>query len=114
MVRRIAQRQNDFGIVEKHLDSVGASAAAIGTEILMFRQNATISDVLEETHHYWQNKQGLNDGIDDALRNILNEIEAKEYLISVAERYKIPVEEQTLTQEQLQSYRDLLLEYYRR
>ena len=100
--------------VEKHLDAVGANAATIGVDVLMFRQNATISDVLEEAHHFQQNKNGLNDSLDDALRTILNEIEAKEYLISVANRYKIPIEEQEETQEQLKYYQNLLLEYYRR
>ena len=39
-------------------------------------------------------------------QSILNEIEAKEYLISVAERYKIPVEETMLTKKQLESYKN--------
>lgn len=77
---------------------------------IMFRSDTTISDVLEETHHFWQNRRGMNDDKDISVRTALNEIDAKEYLISVAEKYKIPVEETELTKQQLEYYKHWLEE----
>lgn len=76
----------------------------------MFRKDATISDVLEEVHHFWQTRSGLNSEKPLKVRTILNEIDAKEYLISVADRYKIPIEETELTRLQLEEYRIRLQE----
>lgn len=45
-----------------------------------------------------------------SVRTALNEIDAKEYLISVAEKYKIPVEETELTKQQLEYYKHCLEE----
>lgn len=45
-----------------------------------------------------------------SVRTALNEIDAKEYLISVAEKYKIPVEETKLTKQQLEYYKHWLEE----
>lgn len=88
---------------ERHLDMVGASASQLG-DVLFFRREATVSDVLEEVHHFQQRKEGLNADKPPQLQEILNEIEAKRYLISVAERYKIPVEETETTKIQLEGY----------
>ena len=82
---------------------VGASASQLG-DVLFFRREATVSDVLEEVHHFRQRKNGLNADKPPQLQEILNEIEAKRYLISVAERYKIPVEETETTKIQLEEY----------
>ena len=38
------------------------------------------------------------------LYRILNEIDAKRYLLSVTERYKIPLAEQEMTAKQLEGY----------
>ena len=40
----------------------------------------------------------------------MNEIDAKEYLINVAKKYKIPVEEIELTKQQLEYYKNMLKE----
>lgn len=93
--------------VEEHLQKQGATALQVG-DIIMFRSDATISDVLEETHHFWQNRRGMNDDKPIDIRTALNEIDAKEYLINVAEKYKIPVEETELTKQQLEYYKKLL------
>lgn len=50
----------------------------------------------------------MNDDKPIDIRTALNEIDAKEYLINVAEKYKIPVEETELTKQQLEYYKKLL------
>lgn len=65
------------------------------------RPQATTSDVIEECHHVHQNLDHLNDGLDIELRRIMNEIDAKEHLIDVEERYNIPEEERALTRRHL-------------
>ena len=95
--------------VEEHLQKQGATALQVG-DVIMFRSDATISDVLEETHHFWQNRRGMNDDKPIDIRTALNEIDAKEHLINVAEKYKIPVEETELTKQQLEYYKNLLKE----
>jgi len=96
---------------EEHLAKMGASASTI-TDVILFSKNVTVSDVLEETYHFKQNMKGLNDDKDTELRTILNEIDAKKYLISVAEKYHIPESEQNTTKNQLESYREALSKYY--
>ena len=93
--------------VERHLQAQNATAAALG-DVIMFRSDATTSDVLEETHHFWQAHSRMNADKPEFLRSVLNEIDAKEYLISVADKYKIPPEETKLTKQQLDGYRDIL------
>ena len=90
---------------KKRLAEVNASAVTIGQTII-FTNEPTVTDVLEEIHHFYQNKAELNGNYPAREQSILNEIEAKEYLISVAERYKIPVEETMLTKKQLESYKN--------
>ena len=67
-------------------------------------EDATVSDVLEEIHHFYQNKRGLNAQYNFRQRSILNEIDAKEYLLRVAEKYHIPEDEIELTKKQPVSY----------
>lgn len=95
--------------VERHLRNVNATAAQIG-DALLFRQDATVSDVLEEIYHHEQTRKGINADKPGDLRTILNEIEAKKYLISVAERYKIPIEETVETEAALKLYEAQLAE----
>ena len=93
--------------VEMHLQSQNATASTLG-DVIMFRSDATTSDVLEETHHFRQTRSGMNADKPEALRSVLNEIDAKEYLISVADKYKIPEDETKLTKQQLDGYRGIL------
>lgn len=86
--------------IEKHLDDVGASAAIV-EDTLLFRKDVCISDVLEETHHYMQNIGNLNPDKREPLRTILNEIEAKKYLIEYSKKYKIPRNEIETTKHHL-------------
>lgn len=95
---------------EEHLEKVGAAASTMG-DILIFRKDVCISEVLEETHHFEQNFAKMNDDKGEPLRTILNEIDAKQYLLDNAAKYKIPRNELELTQKQLESYQKQLETY---
>lgn len=99
--------------VEKHLDFVDAQASNVGEDIVLFRRKISVSAILEETHHVIQNKCGLNDDKDFELRTILNEIDAKEFLLRVAGQYGIPRQEIEETKVQLKKYQTALKEYYK-
>lgn len=94
---------------EKHLDEVGAAASIIAN-VIFFRKDVCISDVLEETYHFEQNLLGMNDDKETGLRSILNEIDAKQYLLKIAKKYKIPRNETELTKRQLKAYQLQLAE----
>ena len=93
--------------VERHLEAQGASASTLGN-ILLFRKNVILSDVLEEIHHFEQNLPGLNNEFEEPLRSILNEIDVKQFLIENAKKHRIPRIELEQTQAQLASYKELL------
>ncbi len=93
--------------VEEHLDKMGAATSNIG-DVLLFRKNVCISEVLEEMYHFEQNKIKLNNDKKEPLRTILNEIDAKQYLLDNASKYKIPRKEIELTKKQLESYKNQL------
>ena len=95
--------------VEEHLAKSGAYAAQVG-DVLLFRRDATITDVLEEVHHFNQNKRGANADKPAEIMQLLNEIGTQKYLISVAEKYKIPVEETEETKALLAMYEKRLAE----
>lgn len=95
---------------EEHLIKVGASASHIGGCILL-RRDATISDVLEETYHFQQMQRGMFQDRPYEIQNVLMEIDAKQYLLSVSKEYKIPVEECELTQRQLEEYQRIYEEW---
>lgn len=96
--------------VEKHLDDMGAAASNVG-DVILFRKNVTISEVLEETHHFEQNRLGMNDDKGEPLRTILNEIDAKKYIIENADKYHVPRVEVEHIKRQLKSYEKLLSEH---
>lgn len=98
--------------IEKHLDFVGAQASNTGKDIVFFRKKISVSAILEETYHIIQNRQGLNDDKETILRSILNEIDAKKYLLKVANQYGIPREEIEETKMQLEEYKAALKNYY--
>lgn len=99
--------------IEKHLDKVNASASIIG-DTLLFREQVSVSEVLEETYHFMQNKSGMNDDKEEPLRTILNEIDAKRYLIKNAKRFNIPRLETEETKAHLKKYLSELEDYKRR
>ena len=90
-----------------------ASASHLGGTLL-FMKDVCVSDVLEETYHHMQNLRGLNDDKESTLRTILNEIDAKQYLLDNAQKYNIPRKEIELTRKQLESYKKQLVEYGRK
>lgn len=99
--------------VEEYLDKRMADALTVN-DILFFRQQVTLSEVLEEVFHFEQNLRKANDDKHAVLRVILNEIEAKKYLLSNAAKYKIPRKETTETKEQLQYYEEMLKKWEER
>ncbi|MCI1999566.1 MAG: minor capsid protein [Clostridia bacterium] len=114
IVGKIIKRGANIQIADEnwiqHLKEQNATAVTIGDTII-FRPDATISDVLEETHHFMQNATKMNDDKEEYLRTILNEIDAKKYLLSNTGKYKIPLEEVELTKSQLEFYENQLEEY---
>lgn len=102
-IRRGADIRIADGEWLEHLNKQEATAVTIG-EIIIFRPDATVSDVLEEVYHFYQNKIGLNNQYGNLQRTILNEIDAKQYLLTMTEKYHIPSKEVELTKQQLESY----------
>ena len=88
----------------RYLDERGATAVTIDNVIIL-REDATTTEVLEEAYHFNQNHKGLNKQYGTLQRTIMNEIDAQEYLISVADKYKIPTEETEETKAILDSYK---------
>lgn len=97
--------------VEEHLAQNNAEASTLGTDAVLFSKNVSLSGVLEERHHVMQNIQGANDDKEARLRELLNEIDAKQYLLRVAKQYQIPRLETELTQKQLEQYKQAVQEY---
>ena len=95
--------------VEKHLDAMNADASIIG-DVIFFRNEVCVSEVIEETHHFMQNINKMNDDKSEPLRTYLNEIEAKQYLLKNARKFNIPRSETELTRKHLEYYQKLLKE----
>ena len=87
----------------KRMEDVGATALTIDDAIIL-RKDATTTEVLEEVYHFQQNRAGHNNQYSREQRFLMNEIEAQEYLISVADKYKIPQAERDETIKLLESY----------
>ena len=90
--------------VEEYLDRRRADALTIGKD-LFFRQQVTISEVVEEVYHYYQNQIGLNSDKEANLMMILNEIDAKQFIIDNAKVLSIPRKEVDETKQQLEVYK---------
>lgn len=92
-------------IADKHLKNQGAYAAYMtGGNLAFIRDDATVSDVLEEMYHAEQDKKkAYGDGL---TREILlrREIDAQKHLIAVAKKYKIPNRETEVTVKNLERY----------
>ncbi|MBQ1985380.1 MAG: hypothetical protein II230_03625, partial [Clostridia bacterium] len=77
-------------------------ASAIG-DILVFREDASKSDVHEELRHFWQYRTGFLNSENDAVKKeYLLEIDAKKYLIRNAKKFKIPRVETQETKRELE------------
>ena len=96
--------------VEQHLDKMEANASTIG-DVLLFRKDVCVSEVIEETYHFKQNMDKVNDDKGEPLRTILNEILAKEYIIKNEKKLKIPRNEIEFVKRQLENYQKQLKKY---
>ena len=105
VVRQGADIRIAEGKVLERMNKQNASAVTYG-DVIFLLPDATVSDVLEETYHFLQNRRGTNRQYSNLQRTILNEIDAKEYLLSMTEKYKIPVEEVELTRHRLANYKN--------
>ena len=91
---------------ERHLDKQGAHASYMwGGNVAFFRDEATVSDVLEEMYHADQDHAGAYNSYPQNEIVLRREIDAQEYLLSVVEKYKIPIEETEVTRRNLEQYR---------
>lgn len=97
---------------ERRLKMFGAQGATLGTNVVSFRKNVSISTILEESYHIQQNRNGLNDDKELKLRTILNEIDAKKYLLKIAKQYNIPRSEIEETKLHLSHYENELKTYF--
>ncbi|MCD7856915.1 MAG: hypothetical protein LUG55_03795 [Clostridiales bacterium] len=90
---------------EQHLKTVGAYASYIvGADTAIIRDDATISDVLEEMYHAEQDRTGAYNNREYEEMRLRREIDAQNYLLNSAKRYKIPVEETEVTRANLAEY----------
>lgn len=97
----------------RHLEENNATASCIG-DILIFRPDATVSEVLEETYHFQQNQKGINADKEIILRAILNEIDAKKFILRNAKKYGVPRAEIDEIASHLEQYTKELEEYYKK
>lgn len=97
--------------VERHLDEMEASASTLG-DVLLFQKDVCVSEVLEETYHFRQNRLRMNDDKKEPLRTLLNEIDAKKFILDNALKYQIPRNELDKIQKQLEGYQAQLINYY--
>ena len=94
---------------EKHLAASGAHASYIaGSKTAFIKDDATVSDVLEEMYHAKQDRERKYGGQLTNRVMLLREIDAQIYLTNVADKYKIPTTERLATLENLNYYRRLL------
>ena len=99
---------------ERHLKKQGAYASYfMGGNFAFIRDDATVSDVLEEMYHAEQDRKNMFSEYPDREILVRREIDAQKYLISVAEKYKIPIKETEITQLNLKKYEARLSEILR-
>ena len=91
----------------RHLKGVGAYASYItGANIAFIRDDATVSDVLEEMYHALQDRRNMYGDVITEEVVTKREIDTQRYLLSVAERYKIPKEQAEITRRNLRLYEE--------
>lgn len=95
---------------ERYLLSRGAHAIYMrGENLIMFKKNPGVSEVLEETFHARQDRLNrFSDEPSETIMNIKREIEAQHYLLSMADKYKIPKNEIEQTQKNLEFWQNKL------
>lgn len=94
---------------EEHLKNNNASASVIA-DAMFFRDDVCISEVIEEIRHFEQNLMHMNDDKSEPMRTLLNEIEAREYIIENAKKYGVPRAEISHVNDELQRLKKILKE----
>lgn len=93
---------------EKWLANRAYASYIRGGNIAFIRDDATISDVLEEMFHAQQDRKKVFSSIPEAEMVLRREIQAQEYLISMVDKYKIPLSETEVTKHNLADYKEEL------
>ena len=91
-----------------YLKNRGVDACCLDHDMIVLQKKPLISEILEELFHAKQFKDGLI--TDSRESQLLAEIEAQEYLISVASKFDIPKSEQRQTRMALKFYKQELKE----
>ena len=91
-----------------YLKNRGVDACCLDHDMIVLQKKPLISEILEELFHAKQFKDGLI--TDSRESQLLAEIEAQEYLISVASKFDIPKSEQRQTRMALEFYKQELKE----
>ena len=105
---------NDGGIIirgedaESHLGANNHAAYVPGAKVAFIRDDATVSDVLEEMMHAKQDRRGDYNELSSDEILLRREIDAQHYLLSVIDKYKIPESETLETRNNLNYYEEKL------
>lgn len=103
--------KNDSEAIE-HLQNAHANAEYLPSfNVILITKEPTVSDILEETFHAEQDRTHRFGDVLTQEVYLRREIEAQEWLLSVTDKYKIPIEEVELTKHNLQEYLKDLDEY---
>ena len=94
----------------RRLKEAHATAETLG-DVMIFGPDLCISDVLEEKRHFWQNQTDLHADKTEPLRTILNEIEAREWILDNSGKYQVPRNELDSVKRHLDRYYKQLEEY---
>lgn len=94
-----------------HLESQKAYASyMVGGNFAFIRDDATVSDVLEEMYHAEQDRKNMFSDYPKEEIALRREIDAQKHLISVADKYKIKSGETEVTKKNLAFYEEKLRE----
>ena len=108
---------NDGGLIirgeeaDKHLGPAHHASYISGAKIAFIRDDATVSDVLEEMMHAKQDRRGDYKDLPPYEAWLRKERDAQNYLLSVIEKYKIPESETLETRGNLANYEAKLRDY---
>lgn len=87
-----------------HLGNRAYASYLPGLNTAFIRDDATVSDVLEEMYHAYQDRANMYGEVLTPEVRIRREIDAQKYLLRMRKRYKIPVEETKVTMINLADY----------
>ncbi len=96
---------------EDHLRESGAYASYLSSfNAAVIKDEATVSDVLEEMYHAEQDRKNMFGNVVTHEVKYRREIDAQKYLLSLTDKYNIPEEEVNVTRANLANYERLLKE----